>query len=350
MPSSPAFSFSAPSRAAIIQLRPFLHSTEAYKSLSTEKILSSIPADTAVSLSLPAGDELDGEGRAAEAPTMSCAFADYVEKHQHDDDPPKYLKDMHYAGLFPTLTPELFADMDILGPFLRRYNLGDYDFMYWGGSAGTGTPIHSDVMLSHSYSYNVEGIKEWTFYPPNEEAPGSPPLVVQQRAGEVMFVPSGLYHSVRNLTPALSLNRNWVTPSIAPRVLATVLKERTAVDEELEKWGLESDLAEQEKMLASACGLSVSSCLLMFLEGAADRCERLGGLLRAGEGGGEKLEECALDFFVLCETIHELLRDDMAAPLERLVAVRGGEAGEAARQGIQCLQDRVAELEKMICE
>ena len=48
---------------------------------------------------------------------------------------------------------------------VEEFDLGDYRFVYWG-SKGSTTSSHIDVMGSHSWSYNVSGIKEWTFYPP----------------------------------------------------------------------------------------------------------------------------------------------------------------------------------------
>ena len=68
--------------------------------------------------------------------------------------------------------PEIFAG-DIFNPFLLRNGGGDYRFVYWGPK-GSSTSIHSDVLHTFSWSFNVFGAKKWIFYPPPQ-----PPSQVQ---------------------------------------------------------------------------------------------------------------------------------------------------------------------------
>lgn len=94
----------------------------------------------------------------------------------------------------------------------------DYRFTYIG-PVGTWTPLHCDVFGTYSWSFNVCGTKLW-FFPTQEGntflqatlVPGfpTPPDVrvmagleydtVTQRPGDLVFVPSGYYHQVHNVS------------------------------------------------------------------------------------------------------------------------------------------------------
>lgn len=88
---------------------------------------------------------------------------------------------------------------------------------------------------SYSWSANVCGSKEWLLYPPKQEdllrdALGNLPfdltqqdmqerikcgelpcpIQVIQQTGEIIFVPSGWHHQVRNLEATISINHNWL--------------------------------------------------------------------------------------------------------------------------------------------
>ncbi|POY74296.1 hypothetical protein BMF94_2489 [Rhodotorula taiwanensis] len=114
----------------------------------------------------------------------------------------------------------------------------DFRFVYAGGG-DTFTPLHRDVYWSYSISTQLFGRKRWYLFPPDCTATLRPLLkaaeredtsvncdawsdaskaefrergmvVVEQEVGESIFIPSGWYHSVHNLThPTFSLNHNW---------------------------------------------------------------------------------------------------------------------------------------------
>ncbi|GAA5883623.1 hypothetical protein JCM3774_001851 [Rhodotorula dairenensis] len=114
----------------------------------------------------------------------------------------------------------------------------DFRFVYAGGG-GTFTPLHRDVYCSYSISTQLFGRKRWYLFPPscssslrallkqaerdetsincdcwtNElkaEYARRGMLIVEQKVGESIFIPSGWYHSVQNLShPTVSLNHNW---------------------------------------------------------------------------------------------------------------------------------------------
>ncbi|CAH8669105.1 unnamed protein product [Dicrocoelium dendriticum] len=167
--------------------------------------------------------------------TMEMTVKEFT--HYWDDlQPPLdtkllYLKDWHYfrdnPGHYFTL-PDLFAS-DWLNEFwrVRRDITNDYQFVYLGKN-NTWTPLHSDVYRSYSWSANICGRKRWWFFPPGEEKKLSsmgaiPPdvrelelehigvdyCIIDQYPGQAVFVPSGWYHQVVNLTECLSINHNW---------------------------------------------------------------------------------------------------------------------------------------------
>lgn len=95
----------------------------------------------------------------------------------------------------------------------------DYRFVYIGGHH-TFTPFHADVYRSYSWSANICGIKRWTLFLPGQENlfkdrlgnmvydirevdevkfprfREAKKIVIMQRDGETLFVPSGWFHQV----------------------------------------------------------------------------------------------------------------------------------------------------------
>lgn len=208
---------------------------------------------------------IDFEGRAEECHTVQYTIKQWVEAQP---EPCMYLKDWHLVKylqdrcICETLydVPEFFQ-RDLLNDFLTRVTGGDYKFVYWG-PAGSQTPIHSDVLNSFSWSYNVVGTKKWVIYPPNEDVS----IVVYQKSGECMFVPSGWRHEVTNLVETLSINHNWVTSANIDQLISCVLMEMKAVERECNEWGIPvNDFEARESMLRGCAGLNVSSCFFLLL-------------------------------------------------------------------------------------
>jgi JmjC domain, hydroxylase len=230
-------------------------------------------------------ENLDEGGRAPECETIAMALCDYVlwidRTLKENSEPSLYLKDWHLQAWLnahrpdaqPLYTlPDIFPH-DLLNSFLMRFTKGDYRFVYWG-TAGSHTALHSDVLNSFSWSYNVHGTKEWTFHVPdcihqsmNDEAPTTRDTiqVVHQEAGDLMFVPSGWKHSVVNLKETLSINHNWVTTNNLDRVWDCIATELRAVDTELESsWSIDCYEA-RESMLRGCIGLDVTAYFFMLL-------------------------------------------------------------------------------------
>lgn len=165
----------------------------------------------------------------------------------------------------------------------------DYRFCYVG-PPGTSTPMHHDVLCSHSWSANVAGWKLWIFVAPGPHAsgrlynawgdivtrslldvglrqqirdacvtifgvtgaamfaslpPSSDTRDTAERAigrdhiryciqppGSIVFVPSGWHHEVHNLGPPpaiISINHNWFAGHALDRVWAFLSRELAAV-------------------------------------------------------------------------------------------------------------------------
>lgn len=131
-------------------------------------------------------------------------------------------------------------------------------------------------MNSFSWSFNVKGTKEWTFYPPSPKMEQSPPqnkmrvepeaLVLLQKAGEAIFVPCGWQHEVRNLEETLSINHNWITTANIDQTWDCLCIEMVAIENELESWGMGGDCWEaRESMLRGCTGLDATAYFLMVL-------------------------------------------------------------------------------------
>ena len=183
--------------------------------------------------------------------------------------------------------PEIF-DYDILNSFLRKFTKGDYRFCYWG-PARSYTALHSDVLHSFSWSYNVVGTKEWTFFHrdiqsikndddhdhDNSNTKNSKDsnqtryktFTVIQKTGDTMFVPATWQHQVVNIEETISINHNWITSSNLDLTWDCLQIEMIAVQKELRGWddGLDQNMEACENMLRGCIGLDVTTFVLMTL-------------------------------------------------------------------------------------
>ncbi|KZT06729.1 Clavaminate synthase-like protein [Laetiporus sulphureus 93-53] len=177
-----------------------------------------------------------------------------------------YVKDWHLARAVLGSeefysTPEIFQD-DWMNDYYSACTDDDFRFVYVG-AAGTFTPLHRDVYSSYSWSTNVCGRKRWWLFPPEQtsylfrkgreehletafdvrdvdpmEVPEfvkAKPIVVEQKEGDTIFIPSGWYHQVENLTACISINHNWCNsvnlPSLYESMCAKVLEVEHALED-----------------------------------------------------------------------------------------------------------------------
>lgn len=115
------------------------------------------------------------------------------------------------------------------------------------------TSFHSDVFGSFSWSTNIVGHKKWLIMPPGEELKLSDKLgnlpfsideaqleehqvryfTINQTANEAVFVPSGWYHQVLNVTDTISVNHNWFNACNVALVWRNLLANLLAVHKEI---------------------------------------------------------------------------------------------------------------------
>eukprot|EP00578_Thalassiosira_sp_NH16_P029631 CAMPEP_0181076308 /NCGR_PEP_ID=MMETSP1071-20121207/350_1 /TAXON_ID=35127 /ORGANISM="Thalassiosira sp., Strain NH16" /LENGTH=550 /DNA_ID=CAMNT_0023157481 /DNA_START=243 /DNA_END=1895 /DNA_ORIENTATION=+ len=241
---------------------------------------------------------LDEDGRAQECETRQIKLDDWIrqckqQSQMYIDEPTNgmqigYLKDWHLVQYLmdkqnvhstQNTVPSLyqvpnFLERDVLNRFLTRYcDGGDYKFTYWG-PAGSQTRLHSDVLHSFSWSYNVVGKKKWVFHVPtchereiNDAANDNEKscFEVIQNTGEAIFVPSTWKHEVINLAETLSINHNWITSANIDQTWDCLQVEISAIEEEIEAWGVISndDFEARENMLRGCIGLNVTMFTLM---------------------------------------------------------------------------------------
>ena len=185
-----------------------------------------------------------------------------------------------------------------------RFTDDDYRFVYWGSSRSS-TGLHSDVLNSFSWSYNVAGEKLWTFYPPSadfeycdNDLENSIKVQVTQHGGECIFVPAGWRHTVLNTKEAISINHNWTSSCALDCMWDCIQLEIKAVQNELREWGIDDTVGfnEKELMLSGCVGMNVSSFFFMLLVESIELIEKLMGVDPVGLDNNELWEDC----FSLC--------------------------------------------------
>ena len=167
----------------------------------------------------------------------------------------RYLKDWHINKVARDLGLEpLFVTPPKLDDWLNDYSLCnineklDFQFLYWG-DRGSSTGYHEDVAGTFSWSYNLRGRKAWSFY--TWTLDGTPSVIkCIQQPGELIFVPSGCFHSVENLEDdTISINQNWLNDrnlvEVARRVAADSLEASRRFDMFEIKFTTEAERIEQ---------------------------------------------------------------------------------------------------------
>lgn len=221
---------------------------------------------------------VDDQGRARECETEYLTLTEWFDKLD-TSSPEFYLKDWHFQKCYETNFPNEEAlyqtpphfESDLLNQMQLLCTKGDYRFTYWGPN-GSQTGRHTDVLNSFSWSFNVFGTKEWTFYTPD-------PVKLLQHAGDCVFVPAMLPHTVTNIGETVSVNHNWITSSNLGSVWQCIKDEIESVDTELKEWEMSApelnyDWDAKESMLRGCVGLDVTAFFFMILFGIAQTLPR----------------------------------------------------------------------------
>jgi histone arginine demethylase JMJD6 len=153
--------------------------------------------------------------------TLTLPLGDYVDYMATTaDENPYYLSDW----TFRFDCPELTADYEVPACFENWFDRvpqairPEWRWIYMGPS-GSRSLMHVDVLMTGAWLAALRGKKHWLFYPPgSDESQAPPPLICTQEPGEVMFVPSGWWHQVRNEGVSLSITENFVNESNRQRV------------------------------------------------------------------------------------------------------------------------------------
>ncbi|CAG9826136.1 unnamed protein product [Diabrotica balteata] len=246
--------------------------------------------------------------------SYSCCFRDYLNNLK--DKPNvlintsyEYVKNWHLQLNHPE---ERFYEVPIYfaSDWLNEYYVNclddDYRFVYMGPN-GTWTPFHVDVFSSYSWSANIFGKKRWIIFPPGSEeilrnSFGDLPYDVEakesvsfrssqastkskkcieviQNPGEAIFIPSGWYHQVHNVTYAISVNHNWVNGCNISMMYDSLLRALSEVKEEIKDCKGVDDFEEHCQLMLNAhfgMNLEVFYKFLMYI--ATKRMEMLQGL------------------------------------------------------------------------
>jgi len=236
------------------------------KKPNLEWFLQNFPSDLEVPVSLCNSQYFNSQECVTET------LHDYYKYWNSERKDSKYLKDWHFLidnkkfgneKYFCYSVPSYFQS-DWLNEWLLNRHLNtesevrtDYKFVYIGPKDSF-TPFHSDVFGSFSWSANVVGIKDWIFLPPGEEKKvkvstsdyvydilneqskklqdknGCVKMFhVEQNSGDVIFVPSGWFHQVRNRVDTISINHNWFNAANVQSVFNNLNRELERVEKEI---------------------------------------------------------------------------------------------------------------------
>lgn len=261
--------------------------------------------------------DLDDDGRANECSTLEMTLREWC---QTTDSPQLYLKDWHFQKWWeqhhgrplPYSVPPLFRN-DLLNALLLNFTDGDYRFVYWGHT-GSESPLHSDVLHSYSWSFNVVGEKRWTFYIPDSSGRE---IVFDQHAGEMVFVPAMWKHKVENLRETLSINHNWITTASIDYTWECLLTEMNQVESELSKWDEDPSWDAREFMLRGCVGLDVTAFFFMVV---TEQARLLTRDMSDETTGEEESWERFFDMFRLEQVLESLLQPQVHLH-ERLAAM-----------------------------
>ena len=316
--------------------------------INTEWFERHVGPDTMVPVRIDQRNELDEDGRAEECETMMMSLKDWITSCQEkisngEETSTEYLKDWHLVQLmkskrsgtcdvatndaksrFPLYnTPEYFKN-DILNNFLERYSDGgDFMFTYWG-PRGSMTSVHSDVLHSFSWSYNVTGAKKWTFYTENGDNNSSScrSFEVIQNTGDTIFVSSKIKHEVVNIVETLSINHNWITSANIHNTWQCICSEIIAIEKELKDWGVPMDDFEaRENMLRGCIGMDVTMFILMILVEILELLVRAISTVKETVEDDNEYNDHALSIYMLVKVLSEVSNCEEAKSAQRLQAV-----------------------------
>lgn len=186
--------------------------------------------------------------------TTTFSMAEYIDRvlESTPANPAPYFRNRDLFRLFPSLRPDVEPLPDYLLPnwlgdryLVKRVgevlNRGAVIELYIGGAGGAFPVLHYDGAGTHAFLMQIYGRKKYYVYPPDQEpylypSPEKPnlsllndvespdlerfPLFVKARPitfilepGELLFVPSHWWHTVKMLTPSITVSANVLNES-----------------------------------------------------------------------------------------------------------------------------------------
>jgi histone arginine demethylase JMJD6 len=182
-----------------------------------------------------------------------CSMAQFVDRvlASSDDNPAPYLRNQNLCDLFPSLlqevmplprylTPNWLPESFSMKPLQRVFREHAELQFYFGGQGGSFPSLHFDVLASHAFLMEIYGRKRFVIFSPDQQPylylqPNSrnhsqvnvenpdlkkfplfaqaKPIVFVLEPGELLFVPSGWWHTTKMLTPCISISLNVVNSS-----------------------------------------------------------------------------------------------------------------------------------------
>ncbi|RPB00894.1 F-box and JmjC domain-containing protein [Choiromyces venosus 120613-1] len=178
-----------------------------------------------------------------------CDYSDYMK--DQNDESPLYLFDREFVE---KTNYEMEKGFVVLKCFGKDYFevLGDErPDRRWMvlGPQRSGSTFHKDPNATSAWNAVIEGDKYWIMFPPGSPPPGvyesadhsevTSPLSIAEwlvgfhrearktvgckegicKAGEILYVPSGWWHLVVNLSPSLALTQNFIPPTQLPAAI-----------------------------------------------------------------------------------------------------------------------------------
>jgi len=189
--------------------------------------------------------------------TFKMRFKDYLRYIRgNQDEKPIYLFDNKFLERAPDMrddweVPPFFGE-DLFN-LMTDVDRPDYRW-FLVGCPRSGSPFHQDPHRTSAWNALIAGRKRWALYPPHVLPPGvdeelidteyyaSPevmkwyteyypfippeqmPLECVQEPGEIIFVPSGWWHQVLNLSETVAVTQNFCSPRNFKYVFADMKK------------------------------------------------------------------------------------------------------------------------------
>lgn len=185
---------------------------------------------------------------------VQYTMAHFIDRvlESSDDSPAPYFRNQSLSGMFPSLkadvepAPEYFFPNWLLDQYtIKRFHAALHHYgileLFIGGRGGTFPVLHYDHGGLHAFLMQIYGRKRYVLYPPDQtpymyptkEKPNlsmvnsvfepdlnrfplfakAVPTTFELAAGEMMFLPSGWWHTVKMLTPSITLSLNMINHS-----------------------------------------------------------------------------------------------------------------------------------------